>query len=386
MWFPFIIFGTYLLETSGFNVYRLKTGEKCQVQITHSVGYYVLNGELATIECPVSQLLLDFSTVNLVWTRNGSEILDTEEPRIQRKKDALWFLPAVKEDTGIYTCIMRNASYCVETSMSFNVMSDTPTSFPYIKYEQIAFENTEFLMTCPALPDFIKDHMHVKINWFKDGEPFLNDSSKYRYLDGTTNALINDVGHEDEGYYKCQLTFSLENIDYTISRIIQLRIIVLVDDEETRQQPVIVNPDRKIIAAAIGSKLVIPCKVFAGHDDGDLTVWWMANDSFVNEYTKDGRVAHGMLQKTTGVHGQYFELPLIFERIEEDDFITDFKCIAMNDYGHEVLPTQIKQAASSFAWYIAAVPALVIFLIIAIIFITKHRKCGNKKDYSLAKS
>lgn len=71
------------------------------------MGYYVLNGELATIECPVSQLLLDFSTVNLVWTRNGSEILDTEEPRIQRKKDALWFLPAVKEDTGIYTCIMR---------------------------------------------------------------------------------------------------------------------------------------------------------------------------------------------------------------------------------------------------------------------------------------
>lgn len=54
-----------------------------------------------------------------------------------------------------------------------------------------------------------------------------------------------------------------------------------------------------------------------------------------------------LVRKTTEAHGQYFELPLIFERIEEDDFITDFKCIAMNDYGHEVLPTQIKQAGNN---------------------------------------
>ncbi|XP_075706459.1 interleukin-1 receptor type 2-like [Rhinoderma darwinii] len=389
MWFPLIMFGTCLLEISGFNVYRWKTGGKCQVQITHSVGYYVLNEELAIIECPVSQYMpLDLSTVleqsfNLVWTRNGSETEDTAyESRIQRKKEALWFLPAVKEDTGIYTCIVRNASFCVEISMSLNVMSDTPTSFPYIKYEQIAFENTEFVMNCPGLPDFTKDHMNVKINWFKDGEPLLNDSAKYRYFDGTKYALINNVGHENEGYYKCQLMFSLENIDYTISRIIQLRIV----DQGKIQHPIIVNPNRNTIAAATGSKLVIPCKALTGHDDSDFMLWWVANDSFVNDYSKDGRVTEGILRETTEVDGQYFELSLIFERIEEDDFSTDFKCIASNDYGQEVLLTQIKQADSSFAWYIAAVPALVVFLIIVIIFITKHRKCGNKNDYSLAKS
>lgn len=42
--------------------------------------------------------------------------------------------------------------------------------------------------------------------------------------------------------------------------------------------------------------------------------------------------------------GQYFEVPLIIEHIEEEDFSTDFKCIASNDYGQEVLPTQIRQA------------------------------------------
>ncbi|XP_044143263.1 interleukin-1 receptor type 2-like [Bufo gargarizans] len=387
MWFPLIIFGTCLLETSGFNVYRLNTGEKCQVQITHSVGYYVLDEELATIQCPISQhLQLDRSTFHLVWTRNGLETMDTaEQPRIQQKEDTLWFLPAVKEDTGIYTCIMRNASYCAEISMSLKVMSNTPSSYPYIKYEYIyiiGVENNTFEMICPALPNFIKDHINVNINWYKDGEPLRIDSSKYRYLDGTTYVSINDVGYEDEGYYKCQLTFSLENKDYTMSRIIQLQII----DEGKRQQPVIVNTNHKTIAAATGSKLIIPCKVFAGHDDGNLMIWWTANDSFMSDYSTDHRVTQGMLQEITEADGQYFDLPLIFERIEEEDFITDFKCIASNDYGLEVLPTQIKQAAYSFAWYIAAVPALVVFLIIAIIFITKYRKCGNKKDYPPAKS
>ncbi|XP_069827061.1 interleukin-1 receptor type 2 isoform X2 [Dendropsophus ebraccatus] len=381
MWFPFILFGTYLLEISGFNVYRQKTGERCQVQITHSMDYYVLNEELATIECPVSQYLLpDLSTLQLIWTRNGTEALDTaDEPRIQRKKDTLWFLPAVKEDTGIYTCIVRNASYCVEISLSLNVMSDTPDSFPFIKYEQIAFENTEFMMICPALPDLTKDLKNVKINWYKDGEPLLNESSKYSYMDGTTYALINDIHQKDEGYYKCQLTVSLENIDYTISRLIQVQII----GEGTKQHPVFVNPNRKTIAAVIGSSLVIPCKVFAGHD-GDLMIWWIANDSFVNDYSKDNRVTEGVLQETTVADGQYLELPLVFERIEEEDFITDFKCIAMNNYGQDVLPAQIKQLASPFAWYIAAIPALVVFLILVIIFISKHRKCGI--HYSLAKS
>ncbi|KAM4044573.1 interleukin-1 receptor type 2-like isoform 1-T2 [Anomaloglossus baeobatrachus] len=385
IWFSLIVFGTYLLQkTSGLNVYRFHTGGKCQDQITHFLGHYVLAEELATIECPILEYkTLDLSLLQLVWTRNGSEILDTAgETRIQRKTDVLWFLPAVEEDTGIYTCILRNASYCVEISMSLNVMSDTPASFPYVKYEQIAFENMEFEMICPALPYFILEDINLKIDWFKDGEPLSNDSSKYRYLDGSTSALINDVGHDDEGYYKCQLTFSLESVDYTISRVIQLRII----EQWKGQHPVILNPNRRAIVAAIGSRLVIPCKVFVGHGDSDLMVWWLANDTFLNNYSKDRRVTQGMLQATTEADGQFFERLLIFEKIEEKDFITDFKCIAMNDYGQEVLPTQIKEAASSFAWYIAAVPAFVVFLIIAIIFITKHRKCGNKNDYSLAKS
>ncbi|XP_075056316.1 interleukin-1 receptor type 2-like isoform X2 [Mixophyes fleayi] len=348
MWFPLIVFGTGLLETSGLSIYHMNNEENCQVQITHDVSYFVLNEEPAIIKCPVFHYFqLDLSNAHgqpfhLEWTQNGSEHFNVgDDSRIQTNEEALWFLPALTEDSGSYTCVLRNSSYCIEISMSLNVVRDIETSLPDIEYQQIAFEHSDFRMNCPHIKDFTKDSMNVQLKWYKDGEPLLNNS-KFKYLDGNTHAFINDVRDNDEGFYKCQLAFTHENIDFTISRIIHLRTI----GQEKKQHPVIVNSSRKTIVAAIGSKLVIPCKVFTGH--GESNVWWLANNSFVEDLFEDGRVTEGMLQTTTETDGHYFEVPLIFERIKEEDFSTDFTCVAKNDYGQQVLPTQIKPAGIMF--------------------------------------
>ncbi|XP_018409618.1 PREDICTED: interleukin-1 receptor type 2 [Nanorana parkeri] len=357
--------------------------KRCQMQITHPVGSFVLNEEAAIMKCPVSQYFpLDAyeQPFQLVWAINGSENINTaDESRIQTDQYALWILPAVMEDSGIYTCIVRNSSFCIEISMSLTVVSEADLSD--IEYEQIAFENGNFQMNCPDIREFESNFGDMKLKWYKNGEDLAEENSRFQYLDGTTYALINDVRHDDAGYYKCQFDFTHENTDFSVSRIIHLRTI----GQERRQHPVIVQPSRKTIAAAIGSKLVIPCKVFTGPDERSLMVWWQANHSFIDDYSADGRVVEGKLQKTMDADGQYFEVPLIFEQIEEQDFRTDFRCIARNDHGHEVLPTQIRQAASSFAWYFAAAPAFVVLLIVAIILVHKHRKSGNKKDYSMTK-
>lgn len=39
----------------------------------------------------------------------------------------------------------------------------------------------------------------------------------------------------------------------------------------------------------------------------------------------------------------YIEVPLIFEYIKEEDFNTDFKCVATNTRGLQVHMTQVKQ-------------------------------------------
>lgn len=48
-------------------------------------------------------------------------------------------------------------------------------------------------------------------------------------------------------------------------------------------------------------------------------------------------------RETTENGENFIEVPLIFESVEEVDFYTDFKCLAQNRYGSQVLPTRVKQ-------------------------------------------
>ncbi|XP_075446521.1 interleukin-1 receptor type 2 isoform X1 [Ascaphus truei] len=391
MWFPYLAIGTScLLETLAFGVHRLENPEKCRERISHYRGYLVLDGEPTVLKCPSFQYLqldlaitADFS-LNLIWTKNDSESLILgEESRIQQHGDSLWFFPASSEDSGVYSCILRNSSFCIEVTISLNVMRDTEVSLPDIAYEQNAFVQSRFQMFCPDLSDFTKDNTDVQLKWYKEGELLPKDNSKYTYLDGTTYLYMHDVHNDDEGFYKCELAFTHGSQEYTISRIIHLRTIA----QEKRHNPVIVNPTRKTIAAALGSKLMIPCKVFTGQGGNSVTiVWWLANDSYIDEYFEDGRVKEGTFLETTENDDRYIEVPLIFEIVKEEDFSTDFKCIASNEYGFQVLPTQIREAAPPSTWYIAAVPAVVVSLIVVIMFTYKYRKSRNEQDYTLAKS
>ncbi|KAM8977438.1 interleukin-1 receptor type 2 [Pelodytes ibericus] len=387
--FLFLSIGTSLFETLAFSVSRLDNAEKCQDQITHFLGNYVLSGEPASIHCPFSKYLeIDFielsdHSLELVWTKNYSEDLNFgEDSRLQKKEEELWFFPAIKDDSGIYSCILRNTSFCMEVTLEFNVIEQSEVSLADIAYTQIAFEKADFLMYCPDLDYFTESHTGVQLKWFKEGELLPKDSMEYEILDHSTFIKIKDVQKEDEGYYTCQLLFTHMNREFAISRIISLQTIA----GEKREHPVIVQRGRKSVAASIGSKLTVPCKVFTGFGNNNLIVWWLANDTFIEDFFNNGRVTEGSFQKTTEADGHYIEVPLIFQEIKDEDFSTNFKCVARNDYGIQVLPTQIKPAASPFSWYIVAVPAVLICLIVAVISMYKYRKSRDKKHYFLTTS
>ncbi|XP_041438303.1 interleukin-1 receptor type 2 isoform X2 [Xenopus laevis] len=377
-----------ILQTMAFAIPDSGKEEKCQEQITHFMGHYVLNGQPAVIKCPALQYLqMDFARMspfsfNLAWTKNTFEYLYAgRESRIHPKEESLWFFPALIEDTGMYSCILRNSSLCIEVTLSLMVIKEEEVHIPDIAYEQLAFEHSQFQMFCPDLSDFTINRTDVQVQWYKDGEPMENDI-KYMYSHGTTYIHIIEIVKDDEGYYTCKLQFTHENTQYVVSRTIHLRTV----GKEKMHHPVIQYPNHKPIAAALDTKLVIPCKVYTGNGGDNSIVWWSANDSYIDEFFSDGRVTEGTFQEKTESDGHYIEVSLIFENVKEEDFNTEFKCIASNDYGSQVLPTQIQRAASAFTWYIPVVPAVLVCLIIALVVTHKYRKAANKKEYSLTKS
>lgn len=87
--------------------------EKCPDHTVFYKHYYELHGEPVVLKCPSPRYKhLDFSalTPNITWYKNGSNTMISgrdEDPRIWANGDALWLLPAMLEDSGVYICTRR---------------------------------------------------------------------------------------------------------------------------------------------------------------------------------------------------------------------------------------------------------------------------------------
>uniref|UniRef100_A0A8C5U284 Ig-like domain-containing protein n=1 Tax=Malurus cyaneus samueli TaxID=2593467 RepID=A0A8C5U284_9PASS len=316
--------------------------ENCPDHTVFFKHYYELHGEPVVLKCPSPRHKhLDFSalTTNITWYKNGSNSMISgrdEDSRIWAEGNALWFLPVMLEDSGVYICTKRNSSYCAEVSIHLTVMEKT--SAEEIAYPQILFTFTSGKIVCPDLWDFAPNRTSLELKWYKDALPLEDDNEKFIIMKGSSSLIITSVLPTDAGYYTCKMSFPFEGVVYEITRTIHL---------ETRITPIIVYPAHRTTSAALGSKMTLPCKVFVGLSSHVQTdVEWLANDTSVDVVYKQSRVTEGERQEIVENGENFIELPLIFNSVEEVDFYTDFTCLAQNRYGYQVLPTRVKQEAS----------------------------------------
>ncbi|XP_075773397.1 interleukin-1 receptor type 2 isoform X1 [Pelodiscus sinensis] len=389
-----LVICTYKMDVSAFRIQRVESTENCQDHIMHFKHYFALRGEPVILKCPSFKYKhLDFSShpYNLTWSKNDSKMMTSggdEEPRIWAQGDALWFLPASLEDSGQYICSRRNSSYCVDISIHLTVIQKTAAH--EISYPQILFTFTSGKLVCPDLGDFIQKETDLELKWYKDSMPVDKDNTKFKSLKNTSFLLINSVSSRDSGYYTCEMAFTYGGAQYNITRTIQLQTLAIVlsilADQEKRFSPEIVYPDQKTTLAALDSKLILPCKVFIGPSKHFHTaVMWLANDTYIDIIYKEGRVTEGERLEMIENDENYIEVPLIFDPVKEIDFYTDLKCEAQNSYGRQVLPTRVKQGASSSLWHIAIIPVALTCLILGGLCMHKCWKWKADNGYVIAK-
>ncbi|NWJ11245.1 IL1R2 protein, partial [Crypturellus undulatus] len=324
--------------------------------------YYELNGEPVVLKCPSPRYKhLDFSALNLniTWYKNDSKTLISgreEDARIWAKGDALWFLPAMLEDSGVYICTRRNASYCAEVSIHLTVVEKMAAR--EIAYLQVLFTFTAGNVVCPDLWDFTQNKTDLGLKWYKDAQPLEASNEKFISLEGSTSLIITSVLPTDSGYYTCKMPFPYEGVTYEITRTIQLQTV----------ERVVLNICLNILCILFfpaGSRMTLPCKVFVGPSSHVYTeVEWLANDTSVDVASVQSSVTVGERQETRENGENFIEVPLIFNSVKEVHFYTDFKCVAWNIYGYQVLPTRVKQEAVSMSWYTAVIPVVLACVIV----------------------
>ncbi|NXR19404.1 IL1R2 protein, partial [Cinclus mexicanus] len=333
--------------------------------------YYELHGEPVVLKCPSPRYKhLDFSalTPNITWYKNGSNHMVTgrdEDSRIWAKGNALWFLPVMLEDSGVYICAKRNSSYCAEVSIHLTVVEKTVAQ--EIAYPQVLFTFTSGKIVCPDLWDFTPNRTSLELKWYKDALPLEDDNERFIILKGSASLIMTSVLPTDAGYYTCKMSFPFEGVAYEITRTIQLETVGKYSITIWRLTSVL-----KAVVLEVCSKMTLPCKVFVGLSSHFQTdVEWLANDTSVNMVYKQNRVTEGERQEIVEDGENFIEVPLIFDSVEEVDFYTDFTCLAQNRYGYQVLPTRVKQEAVGLSWYIAVIPVALACVIVGVICMNK---------------
>ncbi|ELV11565.1 interleukin-1 receptor type 2 [Tupaia chinensis] len=319
--------------------------------------------------------------VNVTWHKsNSAEIIVGEEARVRVQGDALWFLPALQEDSGTYICTLRNATYCDEMAIGLRVFENTETSLELISYVQTVTLPSSGLLVCPHLEEFIRNKTDVRIHWYKGSVLLDHSSDRFLGVSENTRLLIHDVSAEDAGYYSCVLTFSHEGRDYNVTRDIELRVR---EEREDKIIPVLISP-LNTISASLGSKLTIPCKVFLGANKPLITLlWWTANNTDIEDAYPGGRVTEGLYREYSENNENYIELPLIFDPVVREDLNTDFKCSARNSLSSQTLHTKVEEASFTFSWKIALAPLSLVLLVLGGMWIRRWCKHRIDKLYGL---
>ncbi|NXN90493.1 IL1R2 protein, partial [Bombycilla garrulus] len=326
--------------------------------------YYELHGEPVVLKCPPPRYKhLDFSalTPNITWYKNGSNTMISgrdEDSRMWAKGNALWFLPVMLQDSGVYICTKRNSSYCAEVSIHLTVVEKIAAR--EIAYPQVLVTFTSGKIVCPDLWDFTPNRTSLELKWYKDALPLVDDSERFIILKGSASLIMTSVLPTDTGYYTCKMSFPFEGVAYEITRTIQLETVG--GGSKTIWSFTLVL---KVAALDVCSKMTLPCKVFVGLSSHFQTdVEWLANDTNIAVVYKQSRVTEGERQEIVENGENFIEVPLIFDSVEEVDFYTDFTCLAQNRYGYQVLPTRVKQEAVGLSWYIAVIPVVLACVVV----------------------
>ncbi|KAG7467265.1 hypothetical protein MATL_G00151500 [Megalops atlanticus] len=377
--------------------------------VSADVPEFTVQGEAVVLRCSFLERYLHrqglsqaegytFSFHSGDLSSEGAPVLSDDRGRVREQGHRLWLLPALTRDSGNYSCVFRNASYCFAGTISLHVYETKHSHLDIISYPMSATPGQEGMIRCPQLTEFKN---RGKLQWFKESTPIVFTANRTRYRrDTETSFIIRNVIPADEGYYTCQLQVFLNNTQYTVTRIIKLHVAALgpIDVLPTIRpsqssvgrkalRPKILDPvNGTFFHSSFGSSLEILCRVLIWNQSADSTeVTWMVNGLPVEESFLGGRALLGE-KKVTVMNGRnHIELRLTFLELHEEDSRAEIKCVAQNLGGREEVVAWVRLEDFMSTWLVVAAVGTICFLTMVCVFLYQLLKPRQNKDYILTR-
>ncbi|KAM6970591.1 interleukin-1 receptor type 1-like [Aplochiton taeniatus] len=345
-------------------------------------------GDAVILTCPFFQRVLQLrkliksSSGYLVAKGNGTgAVAPQDEARVQQLPGQLWLLPAHTSDSGVYTCIYRNTTFCVAGNITLEVFEPKSANIEKLKYAPniSAKEGEDVSLTCPHLEGF---DMTEGLQWFKDSSPTALSLGSGSYHRQSVDILtIRGADRSHHGVYTCQLRFHINQTQYHVHRVMQLDV-----DAPAVQGPNIVSPvNGTTFETTHGSGLELFCKVNTDCQSADSTVVTWLVDGHSVESSFSGRALQGGRRVSSVGGGCQVEVRLLVLALSEEDTRAQLTCATHNQRGQQEVIALLKLEDMRTVWLIMAVAASACVLAVISVFLYYLLKPRRKMDYFLAR-
>ncbi|XP_019359027.1 PREDICTED: interleukin-1 receptor accessory protein isoform X3 [Gavialis gangeticus] len=349
-----------LLLTLWLEMATLGTGsERCDdwgVDTMKQIQLY--DGEPARIKCPLFETFLKFNYstahsagLTLIWYWIGQD-RDLEEPinfrlpdsRISKEKDTLWFRPAQLNDTGNYTCMLRNTTYCSKVAFPLEVVQKDPgfcISHAIKPMEEMFYlEHAHEIIPCPDIDGFYPPSAKPTIKWYKNCVFVKDFYDIYPHGPNLTFGIIRDTF---KGDYTCIVTFQENGRAYNLTRTVRMKV---VGSPNKALPPQFTSPNEKVVyKLEPGEDLVLPCQVyFTFLKDSRTEVWWTIDGKNTDDIT-DPRVKVTQSEIAQLFGDKDTVRMLTIAKVTPEDLKRNYICHARNSKGEVQQQALVKMKA-----------------------------------------
>ncbi|XP_037764659.1 interleukin-1 receptor accessory protein isoform X1 [Chelonia mydas] len=344
----------------------------------------VYDGEPARIKCPLFEAFLkyNYSTAHsagltLIWYWIGQD-RDLEEPinfrlpdnRISKEKDTLWFRPALLNDTGNYTCMLRNTTYCSKVAFPLEVVQKDQTSCvsQSIKPTEELFylEHTNEKIICPDIDGFYPPSVTPTVNWYRNC--VLVKGFHDRYPEGPT-LIIGIVRNVYKGNYTCIVSYKENGRTYNLTRTIRMKV---VGSPAKAMPPQFSSPNKKITyELEAGADLVLPCEVyFTFLKDSQTEVWWTVDGKNTDDIT-DMKIKVSESVSILELGHKDITRTLTISKVTPKDLKRNYTCHARNTRGevHQTAMVGMKVLAPRYTVELACGLGATVLLVVILIVV-----------------
>uniref|UniRef100_A0A8C0FPE3 Interleukin 1 receptor accessory protein like 2 n=1 Tax=Bubo bubo TaxID=30461 RepID=A0A8C0FPE3_BUBBB len=336
-----------------------------------------LAGEPVRVKCALfySYIRTNYSMaqstgLRLMWYKNKG---DLEEPiifsevRMSKDEDSIWFHSVELQDSGFYTCVLRNSTYCMKVSMSLTVAENESglcynSKIRYLEKSEVTKRKT---LSCPDIEDYKTASQEPDVVWYKECKPKMWRSI---VIQKGSTLLIQEVQEEDGGNYTCELKYEGK----LIRRTVELKVTALLTDKPPKPLFPMENQPT-VIDVQLGNPLTVACKAFFGFSgESGPMIYWMKGEKFIEEL--EGHIREGEVRLLREHLGEKeVELTLIFDAVEEAD-LANYTCHVENRNGRKHASVLLRK--KDLIYKIELAGGLGAILLLLILLVTIY-KCYN---------